>query len=63
MSQITKIVGREIIDSRGEPNIAVLVYTPAGALGRAAAPSGSSTGSKEAKEKRDRDGRFYGKGV
>ena len=63
MSQITKIVGREIIDSRGEPTIEVDVYTSDGSLGRAAAPSGSSTGSKEAKEKRDRDGRFYGKGV
>lgn len=63
MSQITKIVGREIIDSRGEPTIEVDVYTSDGSLGRAAAPSGSSTGSKEAKEKRDGDGRFYGKGV
>ena len=63
MSQITKIVGREIIDSRGEPTVEVDVYTSDGSLGRAAAPSGSSTGSKEAKEKRDRDGRFYGKGV
>tara|TARA_B100001750_G_C15464390_1_gene576168 strand:- start:239 stop:1537 length:1299 start_codon:yes stop_codon:yes gene_type:complete len=63
LSQITKIVGREIIDSRGEPTIEVDVYTSDGSLGRAAAPSGSSTGSKEAKEKRDRDGRFYGKGV
>ena len=63
MSQITKIVGREIIDSRGEPTIEIDVYTSDGVLGRAAAPSGSSTGSKEAKEKRDRDYRFSGKGV
>ena len=63
MTHITKVVGREIIDSRGEPTIEVDVYTSDGSLGRAAAPSGSSTGSREAKEKRDGDGRFHGKGV
>mgnify|MGYP001035293880 CR=1 FL=1 len=63
MTHISKIRGREIIDSRGEPSIEVDVYTTDGFLGRAAAPSGSSTGSEEAKEKRDGDNRFNGKGV
>ena len=51
MTHISKIRGREIIDSRGEPSIEVDVYTTDGFLGRAAAPSGSSTGSEEVKEK------------
>ena len=63
MTHITKVVGREVIDSRGEPTIEVDVYTSDGSMGRAAAPSGSSTGSREAKEKRDGGDRFNGKGV
>ena len=63
MTHITKVTGREIIDSRGEPTIEVDVYTSNGFSGRAAAASGSSTGSEEAKEKRDGGGRFNGKGV
>ena len=63
MTHITKVTGREIIDSRGEPTIEVDVYTSNGFSGRAAAPSGSSTGSEEVKEKRDGGCRFNGKGV
>ncbi|MBF0143119.1 MAG: phosphopyruvate hydratase [Magnetococcales bacterium] len=64
MSGISHIRGREIVDSRGNPTIEVDVYTEEGAFGRAAVPSGASTGSREAVELRDGDkSRFLGKGV
>ena len=64
MSKISKIYAREILDSRGNPTIEVDVELESGAIGRAAAPSGASTGSKEALELRDGDEkRFLGKGV
>lgn len=64
MGQIINIHAREIIDSRGNPTIEVEVLTASGAFGRAAVPSGASTGENEAIELRDADkGRFSGKGV
>ena len=64
MSQIIKVLGREVLDSRGNPTVEVDVYTEAGAMGRAAVPSGASTGVHEAVELRDGDkSRFMGKGV
>ncbi|MCB0795852.1 MAG: phosphopyruvate hydratase [Flavobacteriales bacterium] len=64
MSLIAKIIAREILDSRGNPTIEVDVYTDEGHMGRAAVPSGASTGAHEAVELRDGDkGRFLGKGV
>lgn len=64
MSQIIKVLGREILDSRGNPTVEVDVYTAAGAMGRAAVPSGASTGVHEAVELRDgQKDRFLGKGV
>jgi enolase len=64
MSQIVKVFGREILDSRGNPTVEVDVYTAAGAVGRAAVPSGASTGVHEAVELRDGQGdRYMGKGV
>lgn len=64
MSQIIKVLGREILDSRGNPTVEVDVYTAAGAMGRAAVPSGASTGVHEAVELRDgQKDRFMGKGV
>ncbi|MCJ8291240.1 MAG: phosphopyruvate hydratase [Flavobacteriales bacterium] len=64
MSYIAKIIGRQILDSRGNPTIEVDVITTSGAMGRAAVPSGASTGIHEAVELRDGDERFYlGKGV
>lgn len=64
MSQIVKIYGREILDSRGNPTVEVDVYTAAGAFGRAAVPSGASTGEHEAVELRDgQKDRYMGKGV
>lgn len=64
MSQIIKIYGREILDSRGNPTVEVDVYTAAGAFGRAAVPSGASTGEHEAVELRDgQKDRYMGKGV
>jgi len=60
--EITGIVAREILDSRGNPTIEVDVYTPV-AMGRAAVPSGASTGIHEALELRDGGKRYYGKGV
>ncbi len=63
MSEITAIVGREILDSRGNPTVEVDVYLDDGSLGRAAVPSGASTGTREALELRDKDARFGGKGV
>ena len=64
MSQIASIYAREILDSRGNPTIEVDVYTTSGVLGRAAVPSGASTGIHEAVELRDNDKkRYLGKGV
>lgn len=64
MSKIIDVKAREILDSRGNPTIEVDVRTEDGALGRAAVPSGASTGTLEALEKRDGDKkRFHGKGV
>ena len=64
MSRIEKIVAREILDSRGNPTIEVDVLLESGFMGRAAVPSGASTGEHEALELRDGDkGRYLGKGV
>ncbi|HEX9474059.1 MAG TPA: phosphopyruvate hydratase [Steroidobacteraceae bacterium] len=64
MSRIVGIQGREIIDSRGNPTVEAEVTLASGAMGRAAVPSGASTGSREAVELRDGDKkRFQGKGV
>lgn len=64
MSAIVDIVAREILDSRGNPTVEVEVTTEAGAIGRAAVPSGASTGKYEAVELRDGDeSRYLGKGV
>ena len=64
MSAIVDITGREIIDSRGNPTVEADVRLASGAVGRAAVPSGASTGSREAVELRDGDARRYGgKGV
>ncbi|MEL0081526.1 MAG: phosphopyruvate hydratase [Gammaproteobacteria bacterium] len=64
MAEITKIVGREVMDSRGFPTVEAEVTLSSGAFGRAAVPSGASTGSREAIELRDGDKtRYGGKGV
>ncbi|NQY64830.1 MAG: phosphopyruvate hydratase [Alteromonadaceae bacterium] len=64
MSNISKIIAREIMDSRGNPTVEADVYLESGSWGRAAAPSGASTGSREALELRDGDkARYLGKGV
>jgi enolase len=64
MSEIISLLGREILDSRGNPTIEVEVRTAAGNMGRAAVPSGASTGAHEAYELRDGDKkRYMGKGV
>jgi enolase len=64
MAKIIKVLGREIIDSRGNPTVEVDVRLDDGSLGRASIPSGASTGSKESLELRDGDkNRFCGKGV
>ncbi len=64
MSQISKIIAREILDSRGNPTLEAEVTLASGHVGRAAVPSGASTGSKEAIELRDGDKtRYMGKGV
>jgi enolase len=64
MTVIVDIVGREILDSRGNPTVEVDVVLEDGSLGRAAVPSGASTGAHEAVELRDGDkGRYLGKGV
>ena len=60
--QIEKVIGREIIDSRGNPTVEAEVYLADGTVGRGAAPSGASTGEFEALELRDQDkSRFGGK--
>lgn len=64
MSVIEQVIGREILDSRGNPTVEVDVHLSDGVVGRAAVPSGASTGANEALELRDRDARrFMGKGV
>jgi enolase len=64
MSAIVDIVGREILDSRGNPTVECDVLLESGVMGRAAVPSGASTGSREAMELRDGDAsRYLGKGV
>src|SRR5262245_21383042 len=64
MSRIVEITGREIIDSRGNPTVEADVVLDSGAMGRAAVPSGASTGTREAVELRDGDAkRYLGKGV
>jgi enolase len=64
MSTIIEIIGREVLDSRGNPTVEVDVYLESGAMGRAIVPSGASTGAHEAVELRDGDkSRYFGKGV
>ena len=64
MSAIVDIIGREILDSRGNPTVECDVLLESGIMGRAAVPSGASTGSREAVELRDGEhGRYIGKGV
>ncbi len=63
MSAIIDIKGREILDSRGNPTVEVDVVLESGAMGRAAVPSGASTGAHEAVELRDGGARYKGKGV
>ena len=64
MVEIVDVVGREVLDSRGNPTVEVEVYLEDGTMGRAAVPSGASTGIYEACELRDGDkGRYQGKGV
>ena len=63
MSKIKDIHAREILDSRGNPTVEVDVTLESGIIGRAAVPSGASTGIREALELRDKDERFLGKGV
>ena len=63
MSTIEQVIGREVLDSRGNPTVEVEVLLDSGASGRAIVPSGASTGSFEAVELRDGDERYGGKGV
>src|SRR6266545_1939595 len=64
MTAIVDIIGREILDSRGNPTVEVDVILEDGSVGRAAVPSGASTGAHEALEMRDGDAaRYLGKGV
>ena len=64
MTQISQVIGREILDSRGNPTVEADVILSNGVVGRAAAPSGASTGEREAIELRDGDKeRYLGKGV
>ncbi|MGH9061856.1 MAG: phosphopyruvate hydratase, partial [Acidimicrobiales bacterium] len=60
MSQIQRIVGREVLDSRGNPTVEVEVTLATGARGRATVPSGASTGAFEAVERRDGGERYGG---
>ncbi|HCJ7698707.1 TPA: phosphopyruvate hydratase, partial [Citrobacter freundii] len=61
---LEKVTAREILDSRGNPTVEVDAWTSDGLMARASVPSGASTGSREATERRDGDpGRFGGKGV
>ncbi|MDR1917324.1 MAG: phosphopyruvate hydratase, partial [Synergistaceae bacterium] len=63
MSEIVSVLGREILDSRGNPTVEVEVWLESGVVGRASVPSGASTGSFEAVELRDGGKRYGGKGV
>jgi enolase len=63
MSEIVSVIGREILDSRGNPTVEVEITLDSGAMGRAAVPSGASTGEHEAVELRDGGSRYLGKGV
>src|SRR5690348_487099 len=63
MSEIEHVVGREILDSRGNPTVEAEILLDSGATGRALVPSGASTGSFEAVELRDGGDRFGGRGV
>ena len=63
MGEIIDVIAREIIDSRGNPTIEADVYLDSGVMGRAAVPSGASTGKREALKLRDGGKRFHGKGV
>ncbi len=63
MSEIIQVVGREILDSRGNPTVEAEVLLESGSLARASVPSGASTGRFEATEKRDGGDRYQGKGV
>src|SRR5688500_10830148 len=64
MAEIIEIIGREVLDSRGNPTVEVEVYLEDGSMGRAIVPSGASTGAHEALELRDGDNnRYGGKGV
>ena len=64
MTEIIDVTAREVLDSRGNPTVEVDILTASGALGRAAVPSGASTGKREALELRDkRSKRYGGKGV
>src|SRR5215471_2617166 len=62
-STIVHVHGRQVLDSRGNPTVEVEVMLESGAAGRAAIPSGASTGEHEAVELRDGDGEWLGKGV
>lgn len=63
MANIERVIGREVLDSRGNPTVEADVWLDDGSFGRAAVPSGASTGSREAVELRDGGGRYNGKGV
>ena len=63
MSKIKKIIARQIFDSRGNPTVEVDVIVENGSFGRAAVPSGASTGEHEAVELRDGGSSYMGKGV
>lgn len=63
MSKIKNVIGREILDSRGNPTVEVDVILESGIVGRAEVPSGASTGEREALEMRDGGSRYMGKGV
>ncbi|SCE72428.1 enolase [Micromonospora coriariae] len=64
MTAISRVIGRQVLDSRGNPTVEVDVVLADGSAGRATVPSGASTGANEAVERRDGDpGRFHGKGV
>src|SRR5436305_13951840 len=64
LTTIVKVIGREILDSRGNPTVEADVYLTDGSMGRAAVPSGASTGEHEAVELRDGDkSRYLGKGT
>ncbi|MGI9312685.1 MAG: phosphopyruvate hydratase, partial [Alphaproteobacteria bacterium] len=63
MSKITNVIGREIIDSRGNPTVEADIVLESGIRSRYSVPSGASTGVHEAIELRDGDNRFHGMGV